>query len=320
MLEKRTRRILVLGAPRSGTSWTAQMLCQGGKCFYADEPDSHFKYPSAVRAKYNKGLFPVADGQTLPAELEQLWRVVFGLEQYPAKSISNLANLVWHRIPGIWKDYAVTGGEISAVGKAVASLSRLSVPLHPDPTQKYDYIIAKSVHAAFYAPELVGRLKLDAVVVNVRPVEEIIGSWLSLGYWPLEDYQQGSVLEKLNGFNGEFASKSWPADSIRSVVWSVVAMQLALYEYGKRMGWVIFDHARVCNDPEQSFKMLYRSVGLDWCPSSEAMLEETTSTDGKGYETCRLTSKESGKWRSRLDQKSINIVEQTLKDLGIALN
>jgi hypothetical protein len=74
-----TGRILVIGPPRSGTTWVEQVLGRATSARVVHEPDNETCNPFALRAKTPLGRFPVlAPGDIAPPAYVDLWGRAFG--------------------------------------------------------------------------------------------------------------------------------------------------------------------------------------------------------------------------------------------------
>src|SRR5581483_1257337 len=71
-------RILVIGPPRSGTTWVEQVLGRAAGARVVHEPDNETCSPFALRAKATLGRFPVlAAGDRAPLAYFELWSRAF---------------------------------------------------------------------------------------------------------------------------------------------------------------------------------------------------------------------------------------------------
>src|SRR5687767_8472583 len=70
-------RVLVVGAPRSGTTWVAESLRHGAGCRYIQEPDNERHAPAALHAKRGLGRFPILGPADAAPAYESLWRAAF---------------------------------------------------------------------------------------------------------------------------------------------------------------------------------------------------------------------------------------------------
>src|SRR3954470_8181444 len=73
-----TDRILVVGTPRSGTSWVGQALAAAQGAREVGEPDNEDNFPYAIKAKAGLGRFPVVPaGSRGPPASAALWEGAF---------------------------------------------------------------------------------------------------------------------------------------------------------------------------------------------------------------------------------------------------
>src|SRR5215216_3657697 len=73
-------KVLVIGLPRSGTTWIASTLAQTGNAALVSEPDNHYNVPFALRAKRRLpgGFHPALSPADEAPLFEALWREAFG--------------------------------------------------------------------------------------------------------------------------------------------------------------------------------------------------------------------------------------------------
>lgn len=73
-------RILIVGIPRSGTTWVGHVLAQGDDATFLNEPDNHLTFPYALRAKRGLpgGFHPALPPEAEAAAYELLWQRALG--------------------------------------------------------------------------------------------------------------------------------------------------------------------------------------------------------------------------------------------------
>lgn len=311
------KRILLLGTARSGTSWTASVINSDNRGIYANEPDSHFRNPAAAFAKQGLGIFPVID-EEIPPNLAQLWLHVFDKHRSKTTNVGKYVSNIWPRIPGIWKDYSVSEEKVGLSGNLAGLLARHSDYWQHQKNIQYEFILAKSVHAPFYAKPLVNFIKPDSVVVNFRPIEEIIASWVSLDYWPL-GVGQTHVATQVICRHTKLKNLCWPTGSIERIVWSVTAMQLQLLRQANDEGWITLNHIDACLNPSATFKQLFENIELKWTDAQEQHLQDSDKV-GKSYDGHRIRKDESGKWKKRLPPEAVERIAAELAKLNIQLS
>jgi len=325
-----TKKLLVLGAARSGSTWVSRIICSGcDDVAYRHEPDSHFLYAAAARAKRGLGIYPICSDR-LPRSLEELWVSAFCHRAPTTPRLGNVQQKIWNAIPGVWKDYSVRANDSTIRGSVARSSARGAVL--PSLREQYSgvvnssaanavsfdppgYILAKSVHAPFYARQLVDAIKPDAVVVTVRPLEELAASWISLNYWPVSRDQQQQTLPILSK-RTHLRQTTWPENEIKSIVWSITAMQLELTHAAEESNWILFDHASACENPKMKFKELFEKLQISWSDQVEADLAFTNKTGRSSYDTSRISAEEIGKWKNRLAPEVVEQISTSLREIG----
>jgi hypothetical protein len=65
--------ILVVGIPRSGTTWLARTIASHPLVRYVHEPDNHHHAPFATKAKRGLGAFPDLPVDARHRRFEELW-------------------------------------------------------------------------------------------------------------------------------------------------------------------------------------------------------------------------------------------------------
>jgi len=325
------KTLLILGVARSGSTWVSRILSSGyDKVAYHHEPDSHFLYAAAAHAKCGLGIYPVCTDH-LPESLEKLWANVFHAHSRAATRSGKVQQKAWNWIPGIWKDYSVGIGDTTLRGSVARQLSRGATLAalrnqHMNPEESPadsmisrktpDCILAKSVHSPFYAQQLVQAIKPDAVVVTIRPLEELAASWISLNYWPVSKDQQPQTIAKLSE-RTQLQQMAWPENEIKSIVWSIAAMQLELIHAAEESNWILFDHASACESPAMRFKELFSSLQISWTEQTEADLAITDKPGKSSYDTYRVSAAEIGKWKSRLAPEVVDDIAAALQEIGL---
>lgn len=314
MSRDRPRTILVVGVPRSGSTWVARTLAAGDGAIYLHEPDGHARSVAAVGAKFGLGQMPVvADTEALPPRLARLWsRVMSDASAAPRPSpAARVLTRAAARLSGQSRD------------KLVRPLPNLQ-PLSPladllvdgscrGITEDATLIVAKTVHSCMSAGSLAAHLRPDAVVATERPLREVVASWLELDYWPLPPEEEDAIVPMLQTHGCTLAPPGRHTDAPRThdverIVWLVGAMSLLLRKSTHASGWNTLDHAAAAIDPIDHFRRLYEQLGLDF-DSRVADFIRSSNSVGSTYSTNRVATGEVSKWRSRLSVDTADRVE-----------
>ncbi len=173
-----TRRVLVVGAERSGTTWLAGALSEGLRARYVHEPDSPGVNPRALHAS-SLGRYPVLEpGQDGPAlaDYEALWDLAFS-GRWPLRPVPASVVDAFSRLP------AGLEAPLTAGARRVLQGSRaLKLRLRPvSPGRPATAVLVKSVYALFCLEWLADRTRPDHLVVVRRRPAAIASSMVRLG-------------------------------------------------------------------------------------------------------------------------------------------
>src|SRR3954447_17188165 len=109
-MEASPHRVLLVGLPRSGTTWTTATLKRTEGVVDIQEPDNHAHTPCAMRAKRGLGTFPYLEaGDEAPA-YERLWQLAFEGAPRPEGPRMDLAMRLIGGQPMPFRDAYVTDG------------------------------------------------------------------------------------------------------------------------------------------------------------------------------------------------------------------
>jgi hypothetical protein len=81
-------RLLIVGVPRSGSSWLARALGSASDCCVVSEPDNAFFRPYALKAKRGLAEYPFLRPADTHARLDRLWRFAADRSDDGAHSIA----------------------------------------------------------------------------------------------------------------------------------------------------------------------------------------------------------------------------------------
>lgn len=292
-------RVLVVGVPRSSTTWVGSVLAAAPDTILVHEPDNREVDAYAGVAKRGLGVhgfFPVVAPGERASEYGVLWRLA---------------------MRGGWPDRGAAA-RLHDLGVAALRRRRL-VPLRigarvcarlPAPARN---VVVKSVHSIL-ALEWVAAATGATVVVVHRDVEEVVASWIENGFaaYPLDGIPAVAArwLRPL-GFDAP------PRDGgvTARVTWTVAALDAILREQASRHPeWLSVRHRDLCADAERHFSAVARAAGLAWSAPAAARLAGSDAP-GSGYAPQRVRSLEPGKWRRRLTAEQADEVTATLRSL-----
>lgn len=296
-------KVLIVGLPRSGTSWVGNTLGRAPDTAYVHEPDGDHE-PFAFRARRGSFIAPVlAPGDRAP-DLERLWTGVFAGGRRSTSFRSRLAWKLYRASPVDRRWRCWLEGRTAPDLRLIAALAQ---PLQPVPGVRH--VVAKSVRAEGYVEWIVDRFAPEVVVVERNPLNAL-ASWSELGF--------GKDPRALSGL-GRIASERWgvapppvdgPLIERQAFVYGVAACQLR-DAAARHPEWTVVRHEVLCGDPIAQARALLARVGLEWGPGTEQYLVES-DRDGSGYHTQRRASEQADRWRTRLDAGQVDAIRAEL--------
>lgn len=318
-----TRPVLVVGAPRSGTTWVAEILAAGSGAAYVEEPDNHFRFAFAYAAKRLLGRGPYP--QLTPGEsgldtvaYEALWRDAFtpvrlSRSRLAARGAGN--RLV--RAAGSGRVARALAGE--APGGALRLAETIAVPEQAASGDRP--LVVKSVFAPLAAEWIALRHDVGTVVVLRDPLR-VVSSWLALGWLEPDGPEPLAAVPDtlVNGFAERFGAPCPPSSRLARAAWLIGVLTCALDEAaGRSPSCVRVVHDDLHLAPHDMFPGIAASVGLPWSADGDAALD-AANRPGKGYETARLAADLPKAWRRRLDDAQVSEIRGVLDRLPLALD
>ncbi|MGZ4675028.1 MAG: hypothetical protein ACXVJ7_03200 [Acidimicrobiia bacterium] len=302
-------RVLLAGAPRSGTSWTGQALgcCAGVR--YVDEPDG-FRGADAFRVMMRYGENPqVAPGSSAP-EYAALWDGVFAGARAPSSPTARLAAWAYHRAGTDARRRARAGGPMTLSLRVATALAR---PPVADP--RVGVVVVKSVQCAGSIEWLAARYSPVTVVLSRHPLNAI-ASWRDLGFVrnPRETAALATLAARCWGVDPP--AEEAPALAQQAFVYGVIASAFDAAA-ARHPEWVTARHEDLCVDPETSLRALAERCGLEWTPAADRFVA-TSDRAGSGFATARVAAEQATRWRERLSPDDVLTIRRVLAGFPIS--
>lgn len=305
-----TRPILVVGVPRSGTTWTHEVLARGAGVVSVFEPDNENRCSAARHAKSRLGRFPVLAPGEDDERYHHFWDWVLSGAR-PSRR-----DRFVHRILGPRAYQLLYDGSFDPVPWLGWSLASDLRPAEQPPGR----VLVKSVHVELAIDWLASVFDVDVLVVSRHPAD-VLASWIEV------DLKEGEGAAKVPfESRGEVRSRDanpWGVPPpgrgrIERMCWRIGLLQAALEEAASRHPqWHRRTHELLCSDPDREFRRLYEELGLTWTDRADAYLK-AQNMPGTGYQVKRVASELPGAWRQRLDDRQLEILRKTLAPFPIA--
>jgi hypothetical protein len=301
--------ILVIGGPRTGTTWVAEALSWGRGVVWINEPDNEWPDPFALRAKLPLGRFPILDeADPDPTDYLELWRrACAGFRQSgPLLALADrLEN--WPKTRrDLWRalcDHA--NPRVAPWLRVLASLSR-----PPSKRSERDLAVVKSVHAALALEWVSARLRPRVLIVQRHPFNTI-ASWLEFGWGGCYLDTHPKVRERFAGPWG-FPELAADRSLLSAVTWEVALFASVLHTAAREHpDWLTVSHESLCIDPIGGFQRIYADLGLTWTEDAERFIRDSNRA-GRGYETARIAAELPDRWKRRLTGDQIQEIRSLL--------
>jgi hypothetical protein len=311
-------RLLIVGVPRSGTTWLARVLGACEETAVLTEPDNALKFPFAVRKRSAAGgYYPALAPGDAHKTMERLWAAALGepwrRETRPEKLRRHAAQALFRKVTEQQIRAAFMMSPHLAPRLRLAAL--LAVPARPQPARN---LVVKTVQAARLM-EWLGARTSAQVILSRRDLRNVISSWLELG-WVEEGSRNALEVSDLSSLLQVAQSLGVPApppDPLERTSWLIGILQRSLDEAASRNpDWVVVSHEELCVDPAAKFPALAAQIGLEWSSRAEQVLA-ANDRPGAGDTMQRVAAGSQDIWRRRLTPAQATAVTRVLDSVGV---
>lgn len=305
--------ILVLGSPRSGTSWLAKIFDSHPAVLYRHEPDELI---SAVA-----GLHPSAQ---LAAWIRQ-------------RGLRSAAKRPWFRkswrpaaLDATWRGLAAT----LAAAQRMPLTARIAASIGlPDlvPTQSWNSVRA-AVKLVNWDGSLVARTMPEARCVFIlrHPCGQIASIMAGLASKRFAGYAGESDAPMALAEAAAWASRhgvdtasfnALPENAKYAWAWRAFNEPAVHSMAGLRNARIVI-YEDLCRDPEATTKDLFAFAGLAWNPQTAAFLGESTQDDRAAgyYDVFRKTPLVVERWRQTMTEQDQDCIRTVLRTSPLAGN
>jgi hypothetical protein len=271
--------ILLCGAPRTGTSWTAKVLSKGGNIRYYREPLSHgsFARDHGV-AEYTY----LRAGDERPAK-EAAWRRILSFEPLLKRRRLMADSRGWLQRTPFWP--------------ARLLIKEVLCPLSLDwLTQRFPLSVLITIrHPCGY---VASGLRLHAAGELAVELDHLQSQTALMAEFP----------EDLRGWISGLEDPVARLAAAYGIVYKILGDQMAAHPE-----WLMIHHETLCRDPHTSFRRLCRALDLRYTRSMRELLGETTcARDSALYSVQRVSAEEPEKWKHELTPAQIETVADVI--------
>ncbi len=339
--------MLIVGLPRSGTSWLGAVLSAIPGATYRFEPDNEGHQALARWAKQGLSRFPVLAPADRQPRFALLWRLAFS-----GRPVSGPLDRVARRISRLPGDrsrseirarsavagptptllgYAPASGLTPAERLRVSAAALLELALHaPPPARRPAARVVKSVHAIGAVSWIAARWPCRVIVIRRHPLA-ILASMLQLGWGGpspgdhLPRIDDGLVPAELlppiaDAYAALLASASDPDDArlIRLAALITVLLRL-LATHALPHAAAVVDHEALCSDPAAEFAALCAAVDLPMDPALVARVAALDTPGDAPYGVRRDTASQVDRWRTTLGPERTARALDAFAQIGLDL-
>ena len=299
--------ILLVGVPRSGTTWISKILECSRMLDYIHEPDNERHTFSAYYYKRGLPRFPFFDANSNPKNYYKLFehalfKPYISSGSYSNRILSIMSNISPEKIE---KNLSQQGKNSNRILPA-----NFIYPLLPKQIgQKSKPRLIKSVHSLLSLEFILTNFKVSPIIILRHPAS-IISSHLNLNN---PDIDRGiyNYKELLNFLIGHDHINIGHINSVEARG----GLQLALfYKYISKIAEgfpqiLTIKYEDFLEDAVSKSRSLFSSFNLKWSNSVEEYIG-ASNKKGEGYETNRLLSQQKDVWKNRLSKYQINEIKK----------
>lgn len=310
--------IVIVGLPRSGTTWLAKIFDSHPDTFYCHEPDSRGRL----------GNLPFAPDPADSATYAEIVRKF-------ANDLPNARDIrVIGKLPLFPKSYDVPGGYLArraliaagkllskvvraprvpviarkkvaktVVWKSIESTSRLGTLAHAMPEARFIHIVR---HPCGYADSILRGYTSHRFTSSTPPWDDVA---------LIELLGETTQAQRYAASVGSLQSRT---DCERLAWLWLVQNEKAFDECRSLNNVTIVRYEDLCERPVDACRELFAKVGLTWPQQTQSFVEYSTSThDSSYYAVSKDPLRAAHAWRDRLDRDSARMVTELVAPSSI---
>ncbi|MBZ8182196.1 sulfotransferase family protein [Oscillatoria salina] len=284
-LTREQRPILVVGLPRTGTTWIASVLNTAAGIEYFHEPFNPINiHQSASHLRQAMMMRKYLAWEDEDEEFARYCRATFAGELPDNGYLYNYLGWIYKQFP-----------------------------------QWHGRVLIKDVHC-YLTLNWLKRQVNPLIVIVLRHPCAVAASWFRLYgkvstferslFQPklLDDYLQSFIplLEQTQGFWQRIGA-FWGA-----------SYYVMLQQQAQHPDWIVIQHEDFCRDPMMQYRQLFQKLQLNWTVATSEILEVSTRKSSKDpYVPLRISAQEPQKWEKELEPQQIAQVMEFANSFGI---
>jgi hypothetical protein len=309
--------ILVVGLPRSGTTWIGKIFDSHPLTLYLHEPDSAvpLKEMPLVADSITRSMDVAALRSALARTLEvRLVRVAGSLPRFPKAYRSSPLDWLHRRLAVLAKLRSRLFGEcnlpdlISAaprhpprlVWKSIESVGRIGLLAHLLPELRVIHIL---------------RHPCGWIASQTRGLRESRFPTAGSDWWRFDLLERTPAAER----RGLTAARLQAMDDLERDAWSwVLWNEIGAGAAETLENVTTIRYEDICAEPIARSQQLFKFAGLDWNPQTESFIRRSVSIHrGEYYSVFRDPLTAANRWREEFTATNLSVVEAILRQSAI---
>ncbi len=314
--------ILIVGLPRSGTTWFGEVLSSAHNTHYVFEPDNEALSPVAWLCKRDIHRYPYLTLSDTAVDYQQMWRAVIGGNRW--SWYANVAlGLLIRRTKSHDKELEAYIGEKTGLRYIDKNMHRVG-----GGTRQQPYLVEKHSFVEFLTRKFlgIGNLSQTRQQVILKSVHAPLSlDWFSAHFPakvvlvlrnPFSIYASYKRLHLPDGFRNLFFQPAFQRDlhlyiphlgqtTFTPNPEDLMAFQIMLIykviesQIAKHPEWMLVSHDRLCVSPHKDYRAIFDELGLKWSETTDKKIDELNKP-GKGFDPKRISQDQPHKWKTEL--------------------
>lgn len=309
-IKQSVKPVLVVGVPRSGSTWTARVLSQAPNTVYIHEPDNEFNNILGCHAKKKLSRFPYLKATSMDRSYYNLWKNVF---YSGIITNSKTINMILYGFSELFK--ITIGYQILPLYRNSRSNDNTLLSRHKRRFQnwhqsvRFPIRIVKSVHAGFALPFISRHFDPEIVIIFRHPAN-IAASYLKLNM-PDRDRMLYRDHQMVRDYLAPYISNIQKLHEPLELIGLQIGIFYYIWEQQIKINtsWQTLTHELLCLDSTDQFKKIYKRLNLKWTDNVKVFIQKNNQP-GRGFQTQRILLEEPEKWKLKLSRKQIQQIRR----------
>jgi hypothetical protein len=327
-----TLPILIVGLPRSGTTWVGEVFSSARNTNYIFEPDNEGLSPLAWLCKRDMHRFPYLAAKDESTDYHHLWRTTMYGTGWTWLANNALSMFLRKRFAeveahiGDKSGYVYVDRSMHRVGEKRLRAYRLEE--HPVLAflvrqlitrralhHRNRRTIVKSVHATLSADWISSHFPVQMVFV-LRNAYSLYASYKRMKI--PDGFRNLLSQEILQRDSSQYHLKrAFMVEKDEPIVFQIMLMyKIIESQISAHPEWTLISHDRLCMVPHVGYRQAFESLGLEWSNETDIRIDALNKS-GKGFDPKRVSDQQPFKWKSEINSGEQTMIEKWIDVFGL---